>query len=132
MGGNHTELTDSACALLCEAVLGGTKPTRACIAAGFHPNTWSNWNRKAAEGLEPYVERVGAILRAEAMCIAGVETSLKNATMTDWRAAESFLRSRAREDYGQAIQVDANVKNMDPEAVPDDKLAAIALAASEA
>lgn len=122
--GDHTDLTDSVCALLCEAVLNGAKPTRACIAAGFHKNTWSNWCRKADEGLEPYAERVAAILRAEAMCISGVEGALKSFTLTDWRAAESFLRSRAREDYGQKVEVTARTESV--EELSRDELLAIA------
>lgn len=110
---DHTDLTDSVCALLCEAVLNGAKPTRACIAAGFHKNTWSNWCRKADEGIEPYAERVEAILRAEAMCITGVEGALKNATLTDWRAAQAFLQSRAREDYGQRVEVTARTEQVE-------------------
>lgn len=121
---DHTDLTDSVCALLCEAVLRGAKPTRACIAAGFHKNTWSNWCRKADEGIEPYAERVAAILKAEAMCISGVEDALKAATLTDWRAAQAFLQSRAREDYGQKVEVTATSKP--PEEMTREELLAIA------
>lgn len=130
--GDHTDLTEAVCTLLCEEVRQGTKPTRACLAAGFHKNTWSNWCRKADEGLEPYAERIAAITRAEAMCIADAEKGFARAGLHDWKATQAFLESRAREDYGKRVEVIARVGEIDPATVPDAELAAIATGTASA
>jgi hypothetical protein len=129
---DHTDLTEAVCTLLCEEVRKGAKPTRACIAAGFHKNTWSNWSRKADAGTEPYAERVGAILRAEAICITEREKRFADAGKTDWKADEAFLKARAREDYGASLKIDASVSTKPAAERSDDELDAVAFGTAEA
>ena len=127
---DHTDFTEEVCALLCEEVRKGAKPTRAALAAGFHKNTWSNWCRKADKGDQPYKDRVGAVMRAEAICIAEHEQRFARAGADDWKADEAFLRSRAREDYGQKVEVTARSGEVDT--LSRDELLAIAYGRDDA
>lgn len=108
----HTELTSEVAAILCREVQDGAKPTRAVIAAGFSRNCWSNWKRKRDEGEQPYKDAVDAIECAEATCLTNAEKLFHAARLVDWKAAEAFLKARAREDYGQKIDVTTRTEDV--------------------
>lgn len=128
--GRPNGLTSEVVDILCREVRDGAKPNRAVMGAGFSKNCWSNWRRQAEAGEQPYKDAVDAIERSEALCLADAEKVFHGARYTDWKAAEAFLASRAREDYGKRLDVTAKVGELDPTTVPDGQLAAIALGTS--
>lgn len=120
----HTELTPEVTTILCRQAEDGVKPVRAVIAAGFSRNCWSNWRRKRDEGEQPYKDAVNAIECAEATCLANAEKLFHAARFTDWKAAEAFLKARAREDYG--AKIDVTTRTGEASEMSRDELLAIA------
>lgn len=83
-----------------EKILGalreGCTRRAACAVAGIDQGTLIDWAKSDADVSN-------AILCAEDACEAKMTSSLTKAAETDWRAAESWLKRRRREDYGDNI-----------------------------
>jgi hypothetical protein len=103
--GRPTKYTAATIKKITDALKAGNTRTAAVGAAGIDYTTFCDW-------LRDYPQFSQAVIRAEHEAEAGyVEVLKKAAANGDWRAAESWLKRRRREDWGDnvAIDVDAEV-----------------------
>jgi hypothetical protein len=92
-------------------------PKRAIMArAGYHVNTWHVWERKAADGIQPYTLWYQCMM----LSISSVEEELlddiRMQTQGDWKAAKWLLEQLNKDEYGptpstQITNITANEVN---------------------
>lgn len=105
-------LTDEISKQICDSLkLGATKKASA-ESAGIDYATFNNWmKRGAVEKRGKFVKFFKAVGHAEAFCFRNMAATIaKAAADGDWRAAETFLKRRDPENWGdrQIIGGDAN------------------------
>lgn len=85
-------------ARLCEALRDGCTYRAACAFAGISESEFYEWKKESVEFAE-------TITRAEHEAEAGFTRVLKQAAqMGDWRAAESWLKRRRRDDWADNVK----------------------------
>jgi hypothetical protein len=63
------------------------------------------WLEASDRGREEFVGFLASVTRAEAEAEARMTACVVKAALDDWRAAESWLKRRRREDWGDGIAV---------------------------
>lgn len=90
-----TKRTKEALADVLKALGEGCTYRAAAAAAGISEDTITRWCHDDAEV-------AAAVIRAENECEARMTAYLTGAAPTDWRASESWLKRRRKQDYGDA------------------------------
>lgn len=116
MPGRLTKLTSERHKKICDLLRAGNTRTCAAGAAGVEPLTFRNWYAKGErEQSGPFftffTDAARAEHEAEAMYVTVIAKAAKDG---DWRAAESYLKRRHREDWGDnvAFDVDKEITNI--------------------
>ena len=122
--GRNSKQTVEVEAKLTEALRDGCTRRAACAYAGISEQTLANWSADSFDFLH-------SLTRAENPAEAGFTRALANAAREgDWRAAESWLKRRRKDDWSEktetqhsgTIGVEVNASDL-----PDDQLASIAV-----
>lgn len=94
----RTKYTDELAASIAKALWSGASRKDAYEAHGIGHETFRVW-------LEQKPAFLAIITRAEAECAQRMAETLTIAALTDWRAGESWLKRRRREDWGDRQEV---------------------------
>lgn len=99
--------TDDRMAVICEWIGKGATAKDAAAVAGMSEATYYAWKASDPEFSE-------AITRAENECAARLAAKLAGAADEDWRAAESWLKRRRSEDWGdrQSLDLDSRISGL--------------------
>ena len=121
-------LTDEISKQICDSLkLGATKKASA-ESAGIDYATFNNWmKRGAVEKRGKFVQFFKAVGHAEAFCFRNMAATIaKAAADGDWRAAETFLKRRDPENWGDRSKLDLTVSESDVTAAIERELARLA------
>jgi hypothetical protein len=118
---------------LFEALRGGCTRRAACAHAGITLQTLLNWEQAAIDGDPDYFDFLDQLTRAEDQAEALFTSVILKAAERDWKAAESWLKRRRRDEWGDNVKqevsghlaVTRKAADMD-----DDELASIAATGS--
>jgi len=115
MAGRPTKLTKETTKLICEAVEEGATYKDAAAFAGISLSIFSEWmsNGRNSTRKNKFTEFLGAVEEANARCRVAMAAVITNAGKSgDWRAAESFLKRRDPEAWGdkQEVKTDGDMK----------------------
>lgn len=100
----RSKYTETLAKGICDALQVGATRTAASGAAGISRETFATW-------LERYPTFLDDVTRAEAKAELRFTTALAKAAQGtesepgDWRAAESWLKRRRRQDWGDSIDI---------------------------
>jgi hypothetical protein len=97
MAGRPTKYTAVISDVICESLRSGTTRTGAVAAANIAYDTFGEW-------MEHKPDFRYAVLRAEAEAENEMVKVLRSAAPDDWRAAESWLKRRRRDDWGDTVK----------------------------
>lgn len=99
--------TDDRVATICEKIRNGATAKDACGSVGITRETYFKWLREDADFSD-------AVMRAEDECAAQMAACIAAAAPTDWRAAESWLKRRRSEDWGdrQSLDLDSRISGL--------------------
>jgi hypothetical protein len=105
IAGRKTKRTPAAEQVIIERIRTGSTIKDACTAAGISDQTYLNWTHDSLDFLE-------SVTRAEAECAAEMAASIHQAATVqkDWRAAESWLKRRRRNEWGDNVAVRADTE----------------------
>lgn len=93
-----TKRTPEVEARIFDMVRNGASFKDAAEAAGIHEDTLHLWRRK-------YTDFSDAITRADAECAALMAATIVKAAPGDWRAAESWLKRRRRDEWSERTEL---------------------------
>lgn len=98
--GRKTKRTPEVEKRIIDALRVGATQKDACAAAGISWETFDEWCKAFPEFSE-------SVTRAEGACAALMAATLYEAARTgkDWRAAESWLKRRRREEWGDSLDL---------------------------
>ena len=100
--GRPTKRTPEVEAKLIEALSNGATRVAACAYAGITTDTMLNWEKT-------FSAFSASLTRATGLAEYGFTCVLKECAMEgDWRAAESWLKRRRRDEWGDNINVDVD------------------------
>lgn len=102
----RSKQTDQRVETICLAISRGATIKDACEAVGIHKDTYFEWMKGAA-----FSDRVS---RAEAECAVRMASKLADGAETDWRAAESWLKRRRSDEWGdkQTHELDSRISDL--------------------
>ena len=110
-----SKLTKATQELICEAIESGATYNDASAIAGITYSTFNDWMKQGREATK--TNKFSKFSEAVALSNAKVRISMAavirdEAKKGDWRAAESFLKRRDPENWGdkQAVDLNADVK----------------------
>lgn len=75
----------------------------ACLVAGIHRSTLTEWRRKAARGLEPFAQIVTKLDAARAVATAAALEKMR--AHDDWRATATWLEKTQPHRYAATLRV---------------------------
>jgi hypothetical protein len=112
MAGRPTKLTKENQEIICKAVENGATYRVASLVAGVGYSTFNDWMKagREAKRKNKYSEFSEAVERASAKCEARMAEAIVIAGKSDWRAAESFLKRRDPENWGDKQTLDHQSK----------------------
>lgn len=121
-------LTDEISKQICDSLRIGATYKAASESVGIDYTTFNNWiKRGATEEKGKYFKFFKAVRRAEASCFRNMAATIaKAAADGDWRAAETFLKRRDPENWGDRSKVDLSVNESDITAAIEQELARLA------
>lgn len=103
--GHPTKYSDALAAVICQKLSVGSTRTAAAESSGIHRDTFANWmasrsaffhavTRAEAEAEEKFIRTIALAAKGTAD-VPG-----------DWRAAESWLKRRRRDDWGDSVRAE--------------------------
>lgn len=101
MAGAPTKYSAARVKAICAALSEGATRTAAAQSNGINRDTLREW-------MQDYPAFSGAVMRAEAEAEQAMSRALHAAATgkePDWRAAESWLKRRRREEWGDSLDV---------------------------
>ena len=103
----RSKRTDDRLAVICEWIGKGATAKDAAAVAGLSEATFYAWKASDPEFSE-------SITRAENECAARLAAKLAVAADADWRAAESWLKRRRSDDWGdrQTVDIDSRISDI--------------------
>lgn len=104
MAGRKTKRTPEVEKRILDALRVGATQKDAAAAAGIGENTLDEWKRNFQDFRD-------AVTRAEGACAARMAARIyqeATASEGDWRAAESWLKRRRRNEWGDNVSVDTD------------------------
>lgn len=89
---------DAKKAAICELLRRGSTIRASTAACGVNVQTFYNWQRDDPEFAAAVAAAEGEVETVMAACVA-------DAAPTDWRAAESWLKRRRRDEWGDSLDI---------------------------
>ena len=124
--GRNTKLTPEVIRKMCEALEGGNTRRVAALLAGIGESTFYLWMDKAKpthkDHAPMFVDFMEQITHAEAVAEAEHVKNLQIQGIGDWRASESWLKRRRKDDWSEKQQIEQTVMNIDLTNLTDDQL----------
>lgn len=101
---------------MCKDAKKGLSKRSVMARAGYATATWGNWERKAAEGLQPYLLWYQCMMLAYSSVEEEEMDKIRAAGHEDWKAAKWILETLNRDEYGatpstQITNIHGGVKN---------------------
>lgn len=104
--GRPTKLTPEARAQIIKALDAGSTRVDAANSAGVDYMTFLNWMKRGAVAKKgDFFEFFRAVNKSESDVRVRLANALAKASLTDWRAAEAYLKRRDPANWGDRIQV---------------------------
>jgi transcriptional regulator with XRE-family HTH domain len=79
----------------------GLSKKAVCARVGLNVNTWTKWEKAAAQDIEPYATWYKVMLHASGDLEAELLSNVRNAAIDDWKAATWLLGKINREEYAE-------------------------------
>ncbi len=89
---------------MCEDAKKGLSRRSIMARAGYSLSTWYAWERKAAEGLQPYSLWYQCMMISVSSVEEDLLENIKMAGMADWKASKWLLEQINKDEYAPATQ----------------------------
>ena len=98
-----SKVTPEIVAVLERVIASGGFDEDACLVAGIHRCTLTEWRRKAGRGVHPFAEIVAKLDAARAVATAAALEKMR--AHEDWRAAATWLEKTQPHRYAATVRV---------------------------
>jgi hypothetical protein len=107
-----SKLTEETKNLICKAIENGATYNVAAAIAGVSYSAFNLWMQKGREATRKnkYLQFLEAVETSNAICLAKMAEKMVKSADKDWRAAESFLKRRDPENWGDKSKTDITGK----------------------
>ena len=102
-----SKLTEETAQIITDAILHGASYKDAAESAGVEYNTFNEWRKRGADAKSgKFKEFNEAVEVANAQCAVNMVRVIQSAAAKgDWKAAESWLKRRRRDEWGDGLDV---------------------------
>ena len=123
-------LTDEVSKQICDSLKAGATYKASAESAGIDYATFNNWaKRGSVEKRGKFVKFFHAMTQAQAECFRNMAATIARAAADgDWRAAETFLKRRDPENWGDRQRIDVGPTDDEITAAIERELARVAVA----